>query len=80
MDPEWKNGCRLEIEIWEDTSCYGKHALAEDFMVDKTVTVTGFTSSLGALKDIHTVNFLYTYDTTDGKTLLMEHNNTIFIG
>ena len=37
---------------------------------------TGFTVSLGTLKDLRILNVLY----ADGRTILLEHNNTINFG
>ena len=44
---EWMNGVRLSIDTWTDTTCAGKHAYVEEFVIGKFVTATGFTSSLG---------------------------------
>ena len=49
-------------------------------MEDKPSTATGFTASLGSLKDIPIYNVFYAYDTTDGKTILLEYSNPIHLG
>ena len=41
---------------------------------------TRFSLSLASLKDLHIVNFVYAYDTLDWATILLEINNTIYIG
>jgi hypothetical protein len=62
-------GCRLGLDTWADTSCSGKHAYVESFIEGKTVNATGFTSSLGTMKDLPIANVLYAYDMNDGTTI-----------
>ena len=38
---------------------------------------TWLSSYMGYLKDQPIENLLYTYDTSDGTTIVLEHNNTI---
>ena len=52
----------------------------KEFVYGKTVTVIGFKASLGALKYSPIYNVLYAYDTTDGTTIILENNNTIYLG
>jgi hypothetical protein len=77
---ELKQGCRLGWDTWADTSCSGKHAYVDSFVLGKNVTATGFSSSLGSVKNLPVANVLYAYDTKFGTTLLLEHNNTIYLG
>ena len=74
------NGCKLGIDTWADTNCAGRHAFVEEFVIGKTVTATGFTSSLGSVPDLPVVNVLYAYDTNDGTVILLEVNNAIYLG
>ena len=74
------NGCKLGIDTWADTCCAGKHAFVEEFIVGKTVTATGFTSTLGSVPDLLVANVLYAYDTAEGTVLLLECNNSIYLG
>ena len=73
---ELKQGCSLRWDTWADTSCSGKHAYVDSFVMGKSVTVTGFSSMLGSMKNLPVANVLYAYDTKYGTTLLLEHNNT----
>ena len=79
-DEELRNGCRLGLDSWADTGCSGKHSYVEEFIEGKTVTATGFTSALGSMKDLPMANVVYAYDTKDGATILLEYNNTIYMG
>ena len=49
-------------------------------MEGKTVMAEGSTEYLGALKDVHIDNVVYAYDTIDGTTIMLGHNNTIYLG
>ena len=79
-DEDHTNGCKLGIDTWADTCCAGKHAFVEEFIVGKTVTATGFTSTLGSVPDLPVANVLYAYDTAEGTVLLLECNNSIYLG
>ena len=59
---ETKQGCRLGIDSWADTSCSGKHAYVEEFIEGKNVTASGFSNSLGELKNLPMANVLYAHD------------------
>ena len=50
------------------------------FVEGRNVTDTGLFSSLGSLKDIHIFNFIYAYEKLDETTILLEHNNIIYMG
>ena len=73
-------GCRLGIDSWADTGCAGKHAFVEEFVEGKTVTATGFTASLGSVSNLPIVNAVYAYDSAEGEVLLLECNNSIYLG
>lgn len=74
-----KEGCQLGWDTWDDTSCSGKHSYVDSFVEGKSATVTGFSPSLGSVKDLPVANVLFTCDTKFGTTLLLEHNNTIYL-
>ena len=42
--------------------------------------MTGFSPSLGKLDNLRYAHVLYAYDHRDGTTLIIEHNNTIYLG
>lgn len=77
---EMKNGCRLGIDTWADTSCAGKHAYIEAFIEGRMVTATGFSASLGQLDNLSIVQALYAYDLPNGEVLLLENNQAIYMG
>ena len=79
-DREHTDGGKLGIDSWADTCCAGKHAFVEEFIEGKTVTASGFTASLGSLKNLPLANVLYAYDGKDGKVTLIECNNAIYMG
>ena len=49
-------------------------------MEGKTVTATGFTASLGSVSNLPITNMVYAYDSTEGEVLLLECNNSIYLG
>ena len=77
---EHTSGCHLGIDTWTDTMCSGKHAFVEEFVEGKSVTATGFTPSLGSLPSLPIANVLYAYDAADGTVLVLEANNSIYLG
>ena len=79
-DHEHNYGCKLGIDSWADTCCAGKHAFVEEFIEGKTVTATGFTSSLGSVSNLPIANVVYAYDSKDGTVILLECNNSIYLG
>ena len=79
-EEELRNGCKLRLDTWADTDCSGKHTYMEEFLIGKTLTAMGFSSSLGKLKNLAYAHVLYAYDHEDGSVLLLKHNNTIYLG
>ena len=77
---ELRNSCKLGLDTWADTGCLGKHAYVEEFIVGKTVTAMGFSPSLGKLENLTYAHVLYVYDQETGSVLLLDHNNTIYLG
>ena len=77
---EHENGSRLGIDSWADTCCAGKHCYVQEFIEGKTVTASGFTSSLGSIKNLPIANVLYAYDDPGGFVILLECNNAIYLG
>ena len=80
LKEELRLGCKLGLDRWVDTCCIGRHAHVEKFVLGKTVTVTGFSSSLRKLDNLPFAHILYTYDHAEGSVILIEHNNTIYMG
>ena len=77
---EHANGARLGIDSWADTCCAGKHCYVQEFVEGKTVTASGFTSSLGTITNLPIANVLYAYDDPRGHVLILECNNAIYLG
>ena len=44
------------------------------------MTATGFSSSLGSIKDLPIAHISYAYDAAEGDTLILEHNTTVYLG
>ena len=49
-------------------------------MIGKFITATGFTSSLGSIPSLPIANVLYAYDASDGTVIILEANNSIYLG
>ena len=79
-DNELYNGTRLGFDSWADTSCAGKHAYVEAFIEGRSVTATGFSSTLGSIDNLNIAHVIYAYDMNDGNTVLLENNNAIYMG
>ena len=77
---ELQHGCKLGIDSWADTSCSGKHAHVLEFIEGKTVTATGFSSGLGSLSNLPIANVAYAHDLPSGETIILQINNTIYLG
>ena len=60
--------------------CWKTCSRGEEFIIGKTVTATGFSSSLGKLDNLPYAYVLYAYDHTEGSVILVEHNHTIYVG
>lgn len=79
-DDELKEGCKLGIDSWADTSCAGKHAYIDAVVEGKTVTANAFSSELPTLKNLEIVHAKYAYDADDGRTYILCVNNSIHVG
>lgn len=79
-DAELNNGAKLGLDSWADTGCAGRHVFVEEFIDGTSVNASGFSHSLGTLKNLPLANVLYANDTLDGRNLILEHNNVIYLG
>ena len=77
---ELKTGCRLGFDTWADTCCAGRHAHVESFVIGKSVSASGFSSSLPTMHNLPIANVSYAYDTPEGETFILEVNNSIYLG
>ena len=73
-------GCKIGIDSWADTFCAGRHCHVEEFIMGKSVTASGFCSSIGSLNNLPLANVVYIYDKDNGTTILLECNNDIYMG
>ena len=48
--------------------CAGKHPHVEEFVLGKTVTAKGFSSSLGKLDNLPGAHVMYAYDNAEGRS------------
>ena len=71
-DSEHAEGYKLGIDSWADTCCADKHEFVEEFIEGKTVTATGFISSLGSVSNVSIANVVYAYDASDGTVLFLD--------
>ena len=55
-------------------------AILESFVEGKTVNAVGFSHNLGKLKNLPIANVVYAYDFSDGRTVLIENFNAIYLG
>ena len=44
-----------------------------------SITASGFYNELPSINNIQIVNMVYTFDTVDGKTILLKVNNSIYL-
>ena len=70
-EEEMKNGCRLGFDSYADTCCTGHHARVESFVEGKTVTATGFLSSMPAMENLPLANVLYAFDLSRGEVYIL---------
>ena len=75
-----KSGCRLGLDSWSETVCSGKHSYVDEFFESNSVNVTGFTYTLGSIYNLPVAHVLYAFDKEDRTVVLLEHNNTIYMG
>ena len=68
LKEELSLGCKLGLDNWADTGCAEKHAYVEKFVLGKTVTATGFLSSLGKLDNLPGAHVMYAYDNAEGRS------------
>ena len=69
----------MVIDTYADTACAGKYAFVEEFVMGKFITAKGFTTYLGSIDNITISNILYTYDATNGETIILEEKNSIYL-
>ena len=58
-------------------SCVGKHAKVMETFSDRTCNVQPFNDTYDSMKNIQTVNAVFSHDTTDGRTFLLEVNQAL---
>ena len=75
-----KSGFILGLDSWADTGFSGKHAYVDGFVEGNSVNVTGFKSTLGSIDNLPIAHVLYEFDKENGNVVLLEHNNTIYMG
>ena len=77
---ELHKGCRLGIDSYADTSCAGAHAWVIEFVEGTKVSAQGFASSQGPIEDLTVAHVAYAYDTPTGETIILEVNNSLYLG
>ena len=79
-DTEHVECYKLGIDYWEDTCFAGKYSFVEEIIKGKIATATGFTSSLVSVSNIPIANVVYAHDYLYVTVLLLECNNSIYLG
>ena len=75
---ELKNGCKLGIDSYADTSVAGKHAHVVEFVEGKTVTARSWDNH--KTTNLNIANVAYAYDTPTGQTIILLMNQAIYGG
>ena len=76
---EMRNGCRLCFGSYANTCCAGHHTRVESFIEGKTVTATGFLSSMPAMENLPLANVLYAFDSSHEEVYILQVNNSIYL-
>ena len=76
-DDELLQGCHLGLDSHADMTCIGRHARITEVFHGKVCNVFPFNDSYEPIKDIHTVNAAFAYDTDDGQTYIIELNQCL---
>ena len=76
-DDDLANGCHLGLDSHADMTCIGKHARILEVYHGKVCNVFPFNDSYEPIKNVHTVNAAFAYDTDDGHTYIIEINQCL---
>jgi hypothetical protein len=71
---EMREGCRLGMDSHADVSCVGRHARITEVFHGKTCNVLPFNDSYDAMTNIQTVNASFAFNSTDGRTYILNVN------
>ena len=70
----------MGLYSWDDTGFPDKHAYVDEFVYGKSVNVTVFKSTFWYIDSLPITNAFYAFYKEDGTVVLLEHNNTIYMG
>ena len=73
-----KQGCRLGIDSYADTSCAGRHAHVIEFVDGKEVTARAWDNH--TTNNLKIANVAYAYDSLNGQVLILIVNQSIYGG
>ena len=73
-----KNGCRLGIDTYADTSCSGRHAHVIEFIEGKEITAKAWDNH--TTKNLKIANVAYAYDSPTGEVVILIVNQSIYGG
>ena len=76
-EQELIDGCRLGMDSHADVSCVGKHAHILERFTGRTCNVQPFNDSYESIKNVCTVNAAFAYDDAEGKTYIIEVNQSL---
>ena len=71
------NGSRLGLDSHVDMSCAGRHARIMETIQGSLYNVQPFHDSYSVMEDIQTVNVVFAYDTTDGRSYVLHMNQCL---
>ena len=74
---ELQSGCRLGLDSHADISCAGRHARITATYHGQVCNVSPFNDSYKPMTNIHTVDTAYAVDTSDGKTYILNVNQSL---
>ena len=70
-DEEMRTRCRLGFDSYANTCYAGRHATVKSFIEGKTVTATGFSSSMPAMENLPLAKVLYALDSAYGEVFIL---------
>ena len=76
-DEDKINGCRLGINSHADISCAGRHARVLETFNGRQCNVHPFHDSYAPITKVNTVNAALAHDTNDGKTFILNLNQSL---
>ena len=74
---ELSHGCRLGLDSHADVHCVGRHAKILEVFDGRSCNVQPFNDSYTPMTNIQTVNACFAFDSSDGRTFILEVNQAL---